>query len=131
MSSRVIVDTPVILAIVHREITGSKLDSLLEALEFATISSVNLAEAYGKLIAHGMRAEFAWQDVLAPVHEVIPFTAIQARIAGELLRQTRPYGLSLGDRACLALAITTSSPIYTADRIWKNLKLNVPVHLIR
>lgn len=131
MNSRVIVDTSVILAIVHREITGAKLDALLNALEFAAVSSVNLSEAYGKLVGRGMHPQFAWEDVLAPVQDVIPFSSMQAKIAGDLIPQTRPYGLSLGDRACLALAITTNSPIYTADRVWKNLKLKIPVHLIR
>jgi PIN domain nuclease of toxin-antitoxin system len=39
--------------------------------------------------------------------------------------------LSLGDRACLALAIALKAPVYTTELLWKNLKLGVPIYLIR
>jgi PIN domain nuclease of toxin-antitoxin system len=61
----------------------------------------------------------------------MPFTTEQAEIAGNLIAQTRSLGLSLGDRACLALALEQNAPVYTADRAWKNLKLAIPVHVIR
>ena len=61
----------------------------------------------------------------------MPFTDEQAKIAGSLVAQTRKLGLSLGDRACLALGIVLKAPIYTADRTWKNLKLGVRIHVIR
>jgi len=48
-----------------------------------------------------------------------------------LLPQTRSLGLSLGDRACLALGIVLKAPIYTADRAWKDLRLKVSIHVIR
>ena len=34
-------------------------------------------------------------------------------------------------RACLALAVTRKEPVYTADRSWKNLRIGIPIHLIR
>jgi PIN domain nuclease of toxin-antitoxin system len=37
----------------------------------------------------------------------------------------------LGDRACLALGLALKAPVYTADRSWRKLKLNVPIHVIR
>ena len=45
--------------------------------------------------------------------------------------QTRALGLSLGDRACLALAVALNAPVYTADRTWKKLKLGTRIHVIR
>jgi PIN domain nuclease of toxin-antitoxin system len=59
------------------------------------------------------------------------FDEQQARIAGDLVAQTRPIGLSLGDRACLALGIALKLPVYTAEKSWKKLKLGVPIHVIR
>jgi len=54
----------------------------------------------------------------------------QAKIAGDLLPQTRALGLSLGDRACLALGVALKAPIYTADQSWKDLRY-VSIHVIR
>jgi ribonuclease VapC len=42
-----------------------------------------------------------------------------------------PYGLSLGDRACLALALTRGEPAVTADRQWAQLDLGIRIELIR
>jgi len=73
----------------------------------------------------------AWEDAHSPISEGAPFTSEHARIAGSLVGQTRSLGLSLGDRACLALGIATRAPVYTADRSWKNLKLGIGIHVIR
>jgi len=62
---------------------------------------------------------------------VAPFDSPQARLAGDLITETRTLGLSLGDRACLALALILKSPVYTTEQVWKKLKLEVPVHVIR
>jgi len=43
----------------------------------------------------------------------------------------KPFGLSLGDRACVALAIDRKATVYTTDRIWKNLALGIKVEVIR
>jgi len=59
------------------------------------------------------------------------FDDVQARIAGGLVKFTRPYGLSLGDRACLALAIQRKAAVYTTDAAWKNLDLGIEVQVIR
>ena len=60
-----------------------------------------------------------------------PYTSEQARIAGNLIAKTQKHGLSLGDRSCLALAIALKAPVYTTEQAWKNLKVGVPIHVIR
>jgi PIN domain nuclease of toxin-antitoxin system len=95
------------------------------------MSTVNVSEAYGKLIGRGVDSVEAWEAVTGPVPRIAAFDAEQARIAGQLLLRTRSLGLSLGDRACLALAMVLKAPVYTADRIWKGLKVGVPIHVIR
>lgn len=55
---------------------------------------------------------------------------VQSKLV-KLIVRTSPLGLSLGDRACLALAMTLKAPVYTADRLWKNLKLGVRIHVVR
>ena len=66
-----------------------------------------------------------------PYNNPINLTAEQAKIAGSLAARTRSLGLSLGDRACLALGLTLQAPDYTTDRAWKNLKLGIRIHVIR
>jgi len=68
---------------------------------------------------------------MGPIQNCTPFTAEQAKIAGRMAARTRSVGLSLGDRACLALGLTLKAPVYTTDRAWKNLKLGVRIYVIR
>jgi PIN domain nuclease of toxin-antitoxin system len=44
---------------------------------------------------------------------------------------TKPYGLSLGDRACLALAIQRNATVYTTDRDWSKLSIGIKIEVIR
>ena len=102
-----------------------------ELLSNATCSTVNLAEVLTKLVSAGGPPDEAWEDTLSPIREATPFTDEHAKIAGSLVAQTRTLGLSLGDRACLALGLALKAPVYTADKSWKNLKLGVRIHVIR
>ena len=95
------------------------------------MSAVNMAEVYGKLVTRGIGPEDAWEAVIAPIPEILDFDKEQAKIAGWLQPQTRSLGLSLGDRACLALGIVLKAPVYTADRAWRNLILKIAIHVIR
>ena len=65
----------------------------------------------------GIERQAAWDVVIGTVQEVIAFDARQAETAGNLVAQTSPLGLSLGDRACLALGKVLRLPVYTADRV--------------
>ena len=127
--NRVVLDASVLLAIIYREHGFDKLTP--ELLSHAAVSTVNLAEAQSKLVALGWHPEAAWEDVLHLAGEVLPLTTDHAKTAGSLIAQTRTLGLSLGDRACLALALDLKAPVYTADRSWKSLKLGLQIHVIR
>ena len=129
--SRIVLDTSALLAILHGEPGAEMFAKKAGLLENASMSSVNIAEAYGKLVGRGISPQDAWEAVIAPVPERLDFDTEQAKIAGLLLPQTRSLGLSLGDRACLALGIALNAPIYTADKAWKTLKLKVSIHVIR
>jgi ribonuclease VapC len=129
--SRIVLDTSALLAILHGEPGAEMFAEKPGLLENASMSSVNIAEAFGKLVSRGIDPEDAWEAVTSPVPEILDFDPDQAKIAGLLLSQTRSLGLSLGDRACLALGMALSAPIYTADKAWKNLKLKVSIHVIR
>jgi ribonuclease VapC len=124
-----VLDASAILAVISGEPGIEKLTP--DLLARAVGSAVNLAEVQTKLVGRGWTAVQAWEDATSPVREVIPFDEQQARIAGDLVTQTRHVGLSLGDRACLALGIALKLPVYTAEKPWKQLKLSVKVHVIR
>lgn len=127
--SKVALDASAILAIIFQERGAEKLT--VEILRNAVVSTVNLAEVQSKLIKKGYSPKEAWEDLMSLVNEPEPFTSTQARIAGDLIATTEKFGLSLGDRSCLALAIALKAPVYTTEQAWKNLKVGVPIHVIR
>ena len=127
--SKAVLDASAILAILFEERGGERLTD--EILESAVASTVNLAEVQSKLVKMGHPPEDAWSDALLLESPPEPFTAEQAKIAGSLIAKTEKYGLSLGDRSCLALAIALNAPVYTTEQAWKNLKVGVPIHVIR
>jgi ribonuclease VapC len=127
--NRIVLDASAILAVIGAEPGAEKLTPQLLARAIA--STVNLAEVQAKLVSRGWTSEQAWEDATSPIREAVPFDEQQARIAGDLVAQTRHLGLSLGDRACLALGTALDLPVHTAERAWKKLKINIPVHLIR
>ena len=126
--SEFILDASALLALLNAE-DGSAF--VQEYLLRSSISSVNLAEVVTRLSSHEM-PEGEIRDALAVLGlEIIPFDEEQAFRAGLLSAYTRPLGLSLGDRACLALALTTHSIALTADREWEKLDIGVEIRLIR
>jgi PIN domain nuclease of toxin-antitoxin system len=127
--NRIVVDASALLAVLNQEAGAERLTP--ELLNAAASSTVNLAEVQGKLVDRGLSPDDAWEATLSPIREALSFTPEHARLAGDLVGQTRPYGLSLGDRACLALGIALKAPVYTADRSWKNLKIGIRIHVIR
>lgn len=121
-------DTSALLALLFAE-TGA--EQVAAVLPEALMSTVNLSEALGFYVRNGALLE----DIARHLAELpivwLPFSSEQAAIAAGLLPLTKQYGLSLGDRACIALAIEKNMPIYTADRVWGELPLPIPVIKIR
>jgi|SRR5580698_681689 ribonuclease VapC len=127
--NRAVLDASIILAVLFQERGAEKMTD--DILDRAVISAVNLAEVQSKLVKMGHPSEKAWSDALLLETDPEPFTAEQAKIAGSLIAETTQYGLSLGDRSCLALAIVLQAPVYTTEQIWRDLKVGVPIHVIR
>ena len=127
--NRIVLDASATLAVINGEPGAKKLTPAL--LTRVVGSAVNLAEVQTKLVTRGWTSEEAWEDATSPVRDVLPFDDEQAKMAGDLASQTRPLGLSLGDRACLALGMALKAPVYTADGTWKKVRVGVRVHVIR
>lgn len=124
---RAVLDASALLALLFGE-PGA--EAVAEAVgDGATLSAVNLAEAATVLVRRGLDAD----GILATVRdqvEVEPFTSVDALAAAELYPHTTRVGLSLGDRACLALARRLGVPALTAEQAWRKLKLDVSVEVI-
>lgn len=124
-------DASALLAILNEEKGTEIFTKQPDLLENAVMSAVNVAEAYSKLVGLGNDPDEAWQVVIAPIPEIVPFDTNQAEIIGRLIPLTQSRGLSLGDRACLGLGIALKAPVYTADRAWKGLSVGAKINVIR
>src|SRR3970282_1396695 len=89
------------MALLNEEPGSSAVEALLDG---AVISSGNWCEAFGKLRARGLEATGITTNMDGTRIEILAFDETDARTAGELTMRTRSAGLSLADRACLALA---------------------------
>jgi ribonuclease VapC len=126
--SGVVLDSSALLAFVQGEPGG---EIVAAVVGDALMSSVNHAEVVTKLVERTGSLDVARVALGMANVDVVDFDRPQAEQAGLLVKQTRSRGLSLGDRACLALAAREAAPVLTADRIWAMLKLDIEVRLIR
>jgi len=126
--SKFVLDASALLALLNEE-PGARM--VQDVLPDALISTVNLTEVIARLSLSGM-PEDKIRDALSLLGlDIMPFDGTQAFQAGILANHTHPYGLSLGDRACLALALATNSVALTADKVWQKLDVDVEIELIR
>lgn len=126
--SRVLLDASAILAVLRHEPGREKVAA--HSPEWA-ISAVNAAEVTAKLVDGGMpdhEVRTTFDDLAL---EIIPFDAEAALLSGLMRAATRHKGLSLGDRACLALARISGEPVLTADKAWSGLDLGVEIRMVR
>ncbi len=126
-----ILDASAILALLYEE-PGHGI--VIEALDAGAMAcSVNLAEAATVMIRDGMQADQAEATILElPLTTRDADRALALR-AAKLYPETKRFGLSLGDRLCLALAAREGRPVLTTDRAWTNVgpMLGVDVRTIR
>ena len=92
---------------------------------------MNLAEVVSKMAEEGKPDALIRKAIGGLSLVVVPFDEQLAYMAGELRPQTKRLRLSLGDRACLALAKRFDWPAYTAERVWSRVDVGVRIVLIR
>ncbi len=114
-----VLDCSALLALLLREPGAERVEAVLPT---ACMSSVNLAEALAKMTEWGMTLENAQNTISGLGIEIVDFDAVQAARSAGLRRQTRHAGLSLGDRACLALALHRQTTVMTTDKAWLRLE---------
>jgi len=124
-----VLDASALLALLHNEKGADKVEEAI--FNKAVMSSVNWTEVIQKAIARNISVDNLDNELAELGLSFLSFDMQQAYIAGSLWQQTKELGLSLGDRACLALAIHLDLPVLTADKIWQQLDIGVSIQLIR
>lgn len=127
-----VLDTSAVLALFWQESGWERVSELLESGDHA-IGAVNLAELVTKFVDAGLPLEEIPNLVAALRLNVQPFDEVMALEAGKLRAATRHLGLSLGDRACLALARQLGAVAVTGDGAWQKIDpaLGIAVELLR
>ena len=123
-----VIDTSAVLALIKEE---KGCDVVKKYIQNSTISTVNVVEVLTMMNRNSFDMNEAVKLLDSLVSEVIPFCHEQAYIASQLDSFTRQYGLSLGDKSCLALGKYKNLPVLTADKIWADLNVGVEIVLIR
>lgn len=125
---RIVLDASALLAFLNGEPGAEKVSAVLGD---AMISAVNFAEAATKLALKGSAFRRTLAELTDAELEVVDFDRGLAEETGALALSTRERGLSLGDRACLALARRERTTALTADRAWKHFALGIDIQYIR
>ena len=129
-----VLDASALLAYLHGEPGGDIVQEIL-ALG-GVINVVNYAEVLTRLEVAGADAAdvdraLRDQGLIGGLLEIVPLTEEDAVMIAQLRPKTQAYGLSLGDRACLATGLRLRKPVITADRSWAALDIGTTIRLIR
>ncbi len=121
-------DASALLAFLFDERGGDRVAAMIDS---SCLSTVNLSEVLGRFARDGHDPYLVARRIASTPIEVVRFDAPDAALAAQLFAPTHRLGLSLGDRACLALALARGVPVLTADRDWAELEIGVPIEVIR
>lgn len=128
MSSKVVLDASALLCLLNDEPGADRVE---EVLTRCMVGAANLAEVVSKLRERGLSLDEV-REVLGGLHlDVRPLSPAQALIAGDLRPATKALGLSLGDRACLALAIDLQAEMFTTDGDLASVDIGVAITDVR
>jgi ribonuclease VapC len=123
-----VLDASALIALLWDEPGADAVEPLLGR---AVVSAVNWTEVLQRYRAHDIETAGKRESVEALGVQIEDFSPDDAETVAELWQPTRRAGLSLADRACLALARRLSLPAHTADRDWRKVDVGVAVVLIR
>jgi len=128
MAVSVVLDASAVLAMMIGEVGW---DRVAAALPQSVISTVNAAEVYSKLADRGIGHDKQEKYRAVLTGRLVPFDEDLVLRVAKLRPLTRAHGLSLGDRACLALAQRLGVPAMTADSAWSRIETSIPIEFIR
>lgn len=125
--AEVVLDASALMAVIF----GEPGEQVVRRLAATAASAVNLSEVHARSVERGLSEAEIEAAISKLVEEPYSFSVGDGLLAARLRPLTRHLGLSLADRACLALGQRLGLPVYTADRRWKKLDIGVDVRLIR
>lgn len=128
MNKKIVLDASAILALIQEEPGAEVIKPLLSQ---SMMSTVNVAETLTSLQKVDIGPEEGIEYMSLLINEIVNFDLDQALEVAILYPKTKHKGLSLGDRACLALGKKYHATLYTADKAWKNIDSELDIHLIR
>lgn len=126
--TRAVLDASAVLALIRDEPGAGQVEAVQGC---SVISSVNVAEVAARLCLDGLDSDLLPELVRRLRIDIEEFDLNAALIAGSLVVETQPEGLSLGDRCCLALAKQIDAPAFTADRNWSNIAPAIGVEVVQ
>ena len=127
--SRYVLDSSALMALINHEPGAAVVTEALASR--SAMSTVNLAEVVTRLTERGLTPDQIDDMLLDFDLNTVDFDPTLAMVTGMLRPLTRHAGLSLGDRACLALAQQLQLPVLTADHAWQAVSVGVEIRLIR
>ena len=125
--STCVIDTSAILAYAFAEKGAAKVERCIDA--GASASALTIQEAISKLCQTGMTQDEAEELVRSLGLDVRPLDLALAFKAGGMFALTKPFGLSHGDRACLALGQALALPVVTADKAWSKVAKDLGIRI--
>jgi len=124
----IVLDSSALLAVILDEPGADRVSATFPE---ALISAATLAEILSKAHQRGLTIDGSYRRIVNFGIGIVPVTALQARIAAEISRAPRKLDLSLGDRLCIALAISLTCELITSDRGIAAFEAGVPITLFR
>ena len=124
----IVLDASALIAFMYHE---NGYERVAAVIDDSCISAVNLSETIGRFVRDGYDPETVMKRIGGSSIEIVPFGMADATLTASLLPATRQLGLSLGDRACLALAMSRGIGAMTADHPWLDLDLPIEIVCIR
>ena len=126
MTAAAVLDASAVLALLQEEPGADEVEALLDG---SLMSCVNLSEVLQKAEQHGVQTDGLEYDLEALGVEFREFGLTMARATAEMW--SPGAGLSLGDRACLALAAEVAATAVTTDGRWADTGIDVELSVIR
>lgn len=125
----IVLDSSAVLAVIQQE-KGA--DRVRAAFAQGVISMASLAEVLSKTAQWGLDLSGAYARILAFGLEIHPVEEEHAVIAAEIFSLApRTLDLSLGDRLCIALAMTLRCELLTGDRGMAQYNAGIPITSFR
>jgi PIN domain nuclease of toxin-antitoxin system len=124
----IVLDSSAVLAVLLEEPGADRVEA---AFEKGVVSSATLAEILAKAVQRGFDLQGAYENVVGFGLEIHPVEEAHAILAAEISKAPRELDLSLGDRLCIALAMTLGVELLTSDTGMSRYDAGIPITKFR